>query len=291
MTQTLPNLLEYLNIRTAPVGHHHRTEGWEQIDCVYCGEEDHFRMGVPLNSKTYCRCFACGAHSLPKTLALLSDKPVSLIYKLLKTVETDDTLPEIKLRGKLILPDGVGDLKKAHRKYLRERGFDHKKLVRLWGIQGIGQMPRLAWRLFIPIFLNQQMVSWTTRSLTDKGLRYINAKIEQEILSPKELLFGEDMCMHSVSVHEGQLDAMAMGPGAVATGGVGYSNQQLIRISRFSKRAICFDATPEGQSQAAKLASDLSVFPGETYNIIWSSGKDASRADEREREKLRRLLR
>ena len=79
--------------------------------------------------------------------------------------------------------------------------------------------------------------------------------------------------------------------GAVATGGVGYSQQQLLRISKFAKRAICFDSTPEGQSQAKKLCSDLSVFSGETYNIVWSSGKDASRADEGEREKLRRLLR
>jgi DNA primase len=130
-------------------------------------------------------------------------------------------------------------------------------------------------------------VSWTTRSISysDRVTRYVSAALDEEKIFHKELLYGEDFARHAVIVNEGILDAWRIGPGAVATFGSGYSQEQLERIAKYPTRAICFDNEPEAQKRARKLSNDLSALPGETYNVLLDK-KDA--ADE-SKENIKRL--
>lgn len=189
--------------------------------------------------------------------------------------------------GKLVLPKGTDVVKAPHRLYLKRRGFDPREIVRKWGVQGIGPHGRLAWRLFIPIHLEEKVVSWTTRSTGDAGRRYISAKADQEILHHKSLLYGLDHVDHTIVVVEGPMDVWRIGYGAVATFGTSCSSAQVELMSRFPRRVIVFDNEKAAQRKAKQLCQTLEGLPGETINVTLS-GKDPADSPMKEIEELRR---
>lgn len=283
-------LLEDHGIETA-TDHHHSRPGWIQIDCPFCGAgSGGYHMGYNITSN-YTNCWRCGSHSIVQTLMVLLGIGAKKAIELRDSLDAEDGRQfEKKPRGKLVLPDGIGGLLAPHKTYLhQERGFSPTKLTRLWGIQGIGLASRLSWRVFIPIIHQGEVVSWTTRALKDSGSRYIGAAPHEEAIDRRELLYGEDYCRHACIVHEGPTDVWAIGPGAVCTMGTGYSRAQLLRISKYALRIICFDREPEAQRRAKKLADDLCVFPGTTRNVVIDA-KDAASATHKQRDRVRALL-
>jgi hypothetical protein len=177
----------------------------------------------------------------------------------------------------------------AHAAYLRGRGFDPDHIQNLWKIRCIGPGFRLAWRIFIPILYGGEPVSWTTRTIGDRNpRRYIGAKPHEEAVPAKSLLYGEDFARHAVVVTEGPTKAWAVGPGAVAVMGTGYTRAQVRRIAKYPVRAILFDGEPVAQRVAAKLVNELECFPGVTANVRLESASQADRADRAEIRELRR---
>lgn len=290
------DLLREHNIPIAPPGHHHTRPGWIQIDCPHCGKgSGRYRMGYNIRGN-YANCWKCGPCRLAGVIQELFNLPAVEALTIARTIEGDNTLevPESKPRGVLKLPKGLRPLGeeecKAHRRYLASRGFNWRELESLWGVGAIPNSSECAWRVYIPWKFQDETVSWTARSIHPTAqIRYLSAKPEQEKIAQSDLLYGEDYCRHSVIVHEGPIDAWATGPGATALGGLNYSRTQLLKISRYPRRVVCLDATPDAQRVASKLCDDLEAFPGETYNIILDS-KDAGEATWREIKKLRRYL-
>jgi len=284
------DILQEYNIPIAPAGHHHAREGWIQIDCPYCGRDSQgWHMGYSIEGN-FVNCWRCGSHRLINTVMEITGLSYREVKKLLDDLETEHFEREKPL-GKLVLPTGIKDLHSAHKKYLYNRGFKWRKLVHVWKIFGIGIAPRLSWRIFIPIHYHGEVVSWTTRSISNnlKIVRYISAGENEEAMPHKELLYGEDFARHAVIVVEGIFDVWRIGPGAVATFGSGYSQEQLERIAKYPTRAICFDNEPEAQRRAKKLVNDLSVFPGETYNVILDM-KDAAEESSKNIKRLRKEI-
>jgi DNA primase len=193
--------------------------------------------------------------------------------------------------GKLVLPEGIKPMTPRHRHYLKKRGFDPDEMEKVWHLQGIGMAAKLSWRLFIPITLKGKVVSWTTRSLDPQvRMKYIGASSECESVPKRDLLYGEDYASpHSVICVEGPADVWAIGPGAVATLGIAYSQSQLMKLSRYTNRYIVYDAEERAQEKARQLCSDLKVFSGNTYNVVMDS-KDPGEASRKEINQLRRLL-
>lgn len=284
---TLTDIFDQYGISAAPAGHEHSRPGWINVDCPFCDLQGHYRMGFAV-SYPVANCWACGRHRLIDTLMELTKEPFHVVKQLLDELDVDISVPVKAVRDKLVLPKGLGPLKKAHVKYLEGRGFKTKKLVKLWEIQGIGAAANLQWRIFIPIFHKNQMASWTTRSISNKGVRYITARPDQEVISAKDLLYGEQYCRHSVAVHEGATDVWRVGPGSVATMGTAYSRMQLARVARYPLRIVCFDNEPAAQERARQMADELSVFPGRTLNVCLDA-KDPGSASDAEVKKLRAL--
>lgn len=284
-------ILDTLNIPYKSSGHEHCRPGWLQLDCPWCAKPGHYRLGYNL-SKGYFHCWACGAVRLQPTLCEISEKSIKEILNLTNGIILDRVPEKLKVSGTLKMPLGVEDeLRKGHKEYLKRRGFDWERIQRIWGIKGLGPYAKeLSWRIWIPIYYRGEIVSWTTRSIRDDHkLRYRSAKKEQEKIDHKHLLYGEDFATDSVTIHEGPLDVWKVGPGAVGTFGTGYTRQQLVKMSKFSKRAVCFDNESAGQKAAAKLASELSLFDGDTYNVCLNA-KDAGSASSKEIRKLRRAF-
>lgn len=281
------DILSDYNILTAPAGHEHVREGWIQFDCPYCSKDAHrWRMGYSME-RGLVNCWACGSHPLINTVMELTGLPYKKVKKLLDTIERVRFEEEYKPPGKLVMPPGVKALHSAHKKYLHNRGFDWKKIEYIWKVQGITISSRLSWRIWIPIHYRGEIVSWTTRTISNSKriTRYISASKDEEAIPHTELLYGEDFARHAIIVVEGVFDVWRIGQGAVATFGSGYSTRQLERIAKYPMRAICFDNELEAQKRARKLVNDLSVFPGDTYNITLDM-KDAA---EESRENIQRL--
>jgi hypothetical protein len=72
--------------------------------------------------------------------------------------------------------------------------------------------------------------------------------------------------------------------------GVKWSQQQLLRISRYPLRCICYDSEVPAQMQAKRLCNSLSVMPGET-RLIEIDAKDPGECSDAEVRELRKLLR
>jgi hypothetical protein len=286
----ITEILEELEIEYKQAGETpHVTVGWLGIICPWCGEgTGKYGLGIALSSRA-AKCWKCGSHSLAEALVESSGKPWHVIKALLGGLDTDAPRAE-KPTGKLVIPNGVGPLLPIHRDYLRSRNFDPDELAREWGIQGIGMATRLSWRLFLPILHRNKIVSWTTRSLMDEGYRYVNARPEEESIPAKSLLFGSDKALHSIIVTEGIFDAIAIGPGGVATLGVSYSRSQVDKISKYPLRVICYDSEPKAQEMARKLSEEVSIFPGRTLTITLDTGKDPASCKKEEIKRIRKFV-
>ena len=284
-------LLRKLNIEYKTEGNHCR-QNWIQIDCPYCGKDSKkFHMGYSLEGQ-FLNCWRCGSHFLIPTLVELTDKSYIECRNLLANIEIIEVeRRKEKPKGKLVLPKGVEHLLLPHRAYLESRGFVVSELEKLWKIKGIGITSILSWRIFIPIIHHSITVSWTTRSISNHPniTRYVSASPEQESMNHKELLYGEDYVCKTIIITEGCFDVWKIGFGAVATLGTGYSTKQILRMSEYSKRVICFDNEREAQIRAKKLCDDLSVYPGETFNVQLDA-KDPATASDKEIRLLRKEL-
>jgi len=228
---------------------------------------------------------------LASALALISGQPYAKIRALLGDLAPQPTEPQI--RGRLEIPAHCADLAGCHRRYLEGRGFDPDEIVAKWGVKGIGPDGGLyKFRIFIPIHGPRgKMVSWTTRAIGDvpRGHRYRGASRAQSAVPRGELLYGEEHVRHAVVVTEGPFDAWRIGYGAVATAGVGYSRAQILRLSKYSVRCVCFDSDVAAQKRARDLARQLACFGGDTM-VIELSGKDPATAPPDEIRELRTLV-
>jgi DNA primase len=238
----------------------------------------------------FANCWKCGSHSV---FAVIREYTGLAYDKTKKLVEQLDDLvavpPRKATKAFLSVPACVNPLKNAHIRYLTKRGFHYKTIQQLWQVRGIGVAGRLAWRLFIPILHKGRMVSWTTRTIGNKGLRYISAEPEHESIPHKHILYGMDYVRHTAIIVEGPLDAWAVGPGAVATFGTAYTKHQIAELINVPKRIICYDNNPGAQRQATKLLNELGPFEGETINVVLDAD-DPGEAKSSELRKLRKFL-
>lgn len=286
----LIEFLERFNVSHQTEGHEHVRSGWVGLDCPDCSpDSNRFRLGINLEN-LYATCWTCGYKSLSKILTGATGQPYPVIREFLKSWSPLRPVPRHdRPQGPVRLPEGLADLGRAHKTYLKGRGIRASQVARIWGVRGIGIHHRLSWRLFIPIHLGGRIVSWTTRSIGSigGGLRYISAKPTEEEFPLRDLLYGEDHVRHAAIVVEGPIDAWRIGPGAVATFGLGVSSAQVRRIASFPMRVICFDSEPAAQARAERLCRELAGLPGRTERVELETGADPAEASDVEIRELR----
>lgn len=289
---TIEDILDEFGIPKAGIGHRHGRAGWVQIDCPWCGRGDgKYHLGI---STTTLRasCWRCGSKRVAEAVALASGKPIGCVAAALKGARgVRFAAHEPRVVGRFRAPSGVGGLLAGHEAYLRGRGYDPPKIAALWGVCGIGNAPSLRWRLYIPVIHHGIPVSWTTRACNPHDpMRYVSAPATDEAVPHKRLLYGADYARHAIIIHEGPLDVWATGPGAVATFGVVATAAQILAMSRYNVRVVCFDNDAPGRDRARELSKALSAFPGTTHNVTLDSAKDAGGASPGEIQELRRAF-
>ena len=270
----IKDLLNELGVRYVEE-HRNVRHGWIGLDCPWCGTIGKYHLGISLEDK-FASCWQCGYHSLPAVLVELS----SLSYGEAKrrVGQVRGVGPQERPRtGSLRLPEGLGPLGAPHIAYLRSRGVD-ARIERFWGLRGIGLASRLAWRIFIPVVDRGETVTWTTRSIGDGG--YVSARPDEEKVPIKHCLYGIDHMRHAAVVVEGPADAWRIGPGAVATFGINYTQEQVRRLAEIPIRAVCFDREPGAQRQARKLCRTLEAYPGRTERVELDADDPGSASEE-----------
>lgn len=276
----IEDFLSQFGIPTVHAGeHHHARPGWLNLDCPFCSPRSgKFRLGYNLYGK-YFNCWTCGPQRVDQTLSELTGQSFAALKKEFNEIERDDKWKVADRRGQLKLPLGLHEMTGHHRNYLRERDYNPAKLEKLWKLQGFGPVAGMyTWRLFIPYYIDDALVSWTSRATAANVLqRYLSAPPDMEVFSPKKFLYGEDYCKGSlIVICEGCPDVWRLGPGAVAIMGLGYSRAQLNRMARYTKRVIVFDSDKPGQRRAQMLCDELSGFPGETLNVTLDAADPGS---------------
>jgi hypothetical protein len=293
------DVLPKWGVTVAPPGHHHTRHGWTQTDCPWCCTWGKFHLGWNDTSHAVA-CWKCGGRSAFLAVKMLSPRAdLGDVLNYLKTASVGRLKVEPKLRGKYAEPPGVGPLLPPHEKYIRRRRsddpWDPAEIQSVWGIGGIGPVKpgtklRIPWRLFLPVHVGGNPVTWTTRSIQPKStLRYFAALPEMEDMPIKEILYGWDYVTHTVVVVEGPLDAWAVGPGAVATCGTSVTDHQITLLGTIPRRVILFDNGKAAQRRAQKLAVELACYPG-TTEIVTIDGNDPASAPRAELEAVRRAF-
>jgi len=270
--------------------HHHSSLGWISVDCPYCSPNSgRFRLGFEITTGRT-NCWVCGSknkiNALLNVCKISDNEAVDFWRSVTQLLPGEFTTTRI---GTLKVPNEVKPMLSAHKRYLRKRGFEPDKIAQLWEIRGIGLGTRLLWRLFIPIHDKfGTWVSWTTRSINvNSKKRYISASSNEEVISHKSILYGAHLARQTIVIVEGPLDAWAIGPGAVATCGLSFSQAQFNEMSKYKNRVICFDSEKDAQKRARELLERLASF-GMTENVILETGSDPANADKKEIKQLRK---
>lgn len=287
----ITEVLEEAQVPFCPPGsHHHVREGWVGIDCPWCptpiGDKGRWRLGIE-TSTGRCNCWVCGGHSITNVLTALGVVSRVQAPGLLQRLKFKKVYLEAK-RGRLELPKGVGPLQKHHRDYLRSRDLKPNEIEGLWKVKGLGITRHLSWSLFIPVHMDGQMVSWTTRRLGEGG-SYINARPDQEDVPIKNTLYGADLVRSTAIICEGPADAWKIGPGAVATFGVQMSTAQIKMMHHFPRRVILLDSDAAGVNRGRFMADWIGALPGETF-YVQLDADDPGSASRRELNRLRRMF-
>lgn len=283
-------------------GNHHCRAGWVQFCCPHCGDSG-WHLGYNIN-KEYFTCYSCGGHSLVKTISKLLSVSWSKAQEILAEYSDGRVLKGENFADKILfdvkdievkLPLGTRKMQKHHRDYLRSRGYNAKKLERIWGLQGTGVVGTHKNRIVIPMTFNNELVTYTTRSITNSSARYINCKPELERMSLKSILYGWDLCeksSDSILIFEGCTSCWRFGINSVATMGATYTMEQVMLMKRKKNRYIIFDPSEkESMKKADELGDLLSSFEGHTEVIDLSDEcEDPAELSQKSANKIKRIL-
>lgn len=277
------------------IHHHHCSPGWVNVHCPFCpaSAKRNYHLGIePSSGRVH--CWRCGGHPLWELLKILSKgKSVKTILEEFggKGIGPTDVSPTHQAPSVLTLPPGTGHLLCAHIEYLKSRGFNPQVIEKEWGIMGTSHLGSYCHRIIIPIWQGGVLSSYTSRDVTGRSsLRYKTCPKEEEVYPMKKSLYGLDKVMgDSVIVVEGPVDVWRLGAGAVATFGIGWTESQMLVLTKFKQVSILFDNEPQAQKQAHKLAEELSWLVDEVVVLSGIEGKDPGEMTEQEVKALRTM--
>jgi len=243
---------------------------WVNVNCPYCDEKaTSFNLGFN-PAGNYYHCWK-SSHNYPIKVVLSTLLNLSL--PALNSILPDyysggEYLSERKKKSNVKYIELPTDtFTKAERKYLKSRGFSPKYLHKKYGIVGGGISGVWKFRIIIPVYFNNQLMSWTGRSILSKSKlkelgipRYKNLSIEKSVKNIKELFFNIDNCKgKEIVLTEGAFDVLRFDGNAICSMGTELTESQISLLAeRFEKIFILFDNEPEAQAKARKFGLQLS---------------------------------
>jgi hypothetical protein len=264
------------------------SRGYIPVICPMC--DDHKFKGGFNSAGGFYSCWSCGHTSLHKIIPILTNETwnnIELKYKdelnardlyLLKHSERQIRPAQLKL------PDHTGPLHAQARRYLEARNFDSYELEELYKLQATNHRGEYNFRIIIPIYFEDKLVSYTSRDYTGRAeLRYFSCRSELEIINHKDLLYGYDLVptSHVIGV-EGPVDKWAMGLDAIATFGTGFKQNQINLLGSFEWVTLLYDASDDARRKCDMLGDNLAGLGVKVDCIYLKEGDPGSlKPDER----------
>lgn len=236
-------------------------KGWINVQCPFCDDEGmHGGFNI---SGSYYTCFRCKYHWVVDAVAQIIGVDRHQAGEILKQysdyVQDREEEYDVKV-DKVKLPIGCGRMNEACREYLRNRGFDDKKLEREWGLMGTGYLGEYKFRVIAPIYLKGELISYQGRDITDRSQeRYKACPKSDEVLNLKNTLYGIDKAKGKTCVVvEGIPLVWRLGAGAIATFGIDYTQQQVNIIqSTYDHIFILYDNEINAHRMSCDLANHI----------------------------------
>ena len=165
-------------------------------------------------------------------------------------------------------PRPNGPLTRRGKDYLSRRGFDPEHLEHEWGLLETGPVSFLdhipyEHRVIIPIKWDGEVVSFQARDITERSERkYLACPKRREKIHHKDILYGRQEVWQNSEVAiivEGPTDVWRLGPLSVATLGIEFKMEQVMRLihSHARRFIVVFDDEPQAQAQANQLVVKL----------------------------------
>ena len=278
--------------------------GWINIQCIFC--EDHSNhLGIRL-SDLRVSCWRCGGnkiHRLIMGIAECSYQESQNTYLLLRSSlgvgyqsPLYSTASSSELSKMVSLPrECTKEFPKDHITYLKNRGFNPKKIIKKYKLQAVHTIGKYKFRIIIPIYMNKKLVSFTSRDITDEQkLRYKGASESECILKTKEVIYNYDTLSKGSDaiLVEGPTDVWKLGNGTISTLGITYTRKQIIAIKKKKIRNmfILFDRGRKERIAAKKLARIFAPLVKSIEVVTLNKVKDPGELKVEEAELIKRQL-
>lgn len=271
------------------------SHGWLGIRCIYCSDH-HNHLGINLIHWNF-TCWLCKQRG--DVLQLIQDIEGINFHAARERIEEFQELYPYEITeqehledvGQDILPEGCSEeLTPGQKTYLRGRRFAPRTLVKTWGVLSGPMMGRWRYRIIIPIEVKGRALSFIGLDHTgDRDVKYLAASTSESILPTKALLYGADHVHRSVVVVEGVTDAWRIGPGAVATLGMGVTPKQVDSLLKLDADHyhIMFDGESLAIANAHKLGRELRM-AGKDVEVIELDDGDPGDLPDDEAEAIRK---
>lgn len=253
------------------------TRGWVNVHCPYpsCSDPS-FHCGINLHTGFH-HCWICGGKgnmftfimtlfscSYAKASRLLQPYGNFINLEPRNDPRLNTNVKPIDLHGfDSILPDIAIN-------YLLNRGFNPAEIVKKYKILYCHFKKPFAYRIIVPIILDDKIVNLTGRDITGtQDPKYKNLSNEEAVIPMKDCLYNLDTVKKTVVICEGVTDVWKIGDGSVATMGVEYTPAQLnLLLERNIQNAyVLYDL--DAIVKAEKLCNALSAFiPNVEMNFL-----------------------
>lgn len=285
-------LLDEYNVEYSLSGEN-TSEDFVNIKCVFCDDPKN-HLGVRKDG-LYSNCWMCGKHSIEDTLTeLLGLKYFEVIDLINEYSGRYDIRLNKKERienKKLELPGE--ELKNMHREYLIKRGFDPDYIIKKYKIKGTGFTGRWKYRIMIPIFYKNRLVSYQGRDITNKQkLRYDTLSKKDSGFDLGTIFYGLDDIKNKdiFGLVEGSTDKWRMGNNFLAVLTSNLTEHQIKILCNFKRGFVIFDSEKKAYEKAKKIAEKLNSFKIECYIINLDKGKDPAMLKEEEVKYIRKEM-
>ena len=317
---SLVNIKDYLRSRNIPFWTEGKNvkDGWVNIQCPFCDDRSN-HLGISPTGGINCwRCPTTG--TIIKLVMKLEGVNLPIAVERLRNflgvpdaverLQNFKTYQNIDKNFEGVLPmnkaprtqnfKSVNDifsaekisheLYPAYADYLTSRKFDPYYLQTKYKLHSGGSIGKYKNRIIIPFFLHGKMITFTSRDITNRSsVPYLHLPEIEVGTSPKLEIYNIDSCKDTIIVVEGPIDVWRIGDGCGATSGIKFTHKQVLILSQFKRVFILYDAEEEAQTQALRLANNLSMKVPHVENISLSEG-DPGELNEEDVKHLRKEI-
>lgn len=241
--------------------------GWYKGYCPNCGK---YKFGFRLSDNRV-NCFFCGPMGTPlkAIMDLEGIDTLPEVYHFLKTFEGIDYYEgpkrsEVEIRTIELPPSfkllSIGDsnIGQLARGYMRKRGFNILSL----SMMGIGYCTNgdFTGMIILPFYRKGKLVYFIGRRFLALGVnKFNNPDAEQFGIGKTELIFNEDALQvySTIYIVESVINALTIGPNAIAIMGKKISQIQLSKILRSPVKRIVICLDPDAYIEAIQLGLKL----------------------------------